>query len=67
MVEPNPRLLCGFDQVPGKAAFSRVFTFLSEQELFERTLDGIVGMAHKDLVVSCKPGLNGDTGEGKGC
>ncbi|MDR1149312.1 MAG: transposase, partial [Spirochaetaceae bacterium] len=49
--EPNLRLLCGFDKVPSKATFSRVFTFLSEQELFERTLDGIVGMAHKDLVV----------------
>jgi hypothetical protein len=49
--EPNLRLLCGFDHVPSKATFSRVFTFLSEQELFERTLDGIVGMAHKDLVV----------------
>jgi hypothetical protein len=49
--EPNLRLLCGFTDVPGKASFSRVFTFLSEQDLLEKTLDGIVAMAHKDLVV----------------
>ncbi|MDR2393791.1 MAG: transposase [Treponema sp.] len=44
--DPNLRLLCGFTGVSSKATFSRVFTFLCEQ-----TLDGIVSMAHKDLVV----------------
>jgi hypothetical protein len=49
--EPNLRLLCGFTQVPSKATFSRVFGFLSEQNILEQTLEGIVRMAHKDLVV----------------
>jgi hypothetical protein len=30
---PNLRLLCGFTEVPGKAAFSRALAFLSEQDL----------------------------------
>jgi hypothetical protein len=49
--EPNLRLLCGFTDVPGKASFSRTLAFLSEQGILEQTLDGIVSMAHKDLVV----------------
>jgi transposase len=49
--EPNLRLLCGFTDVPGKATFSRALWFLSEQGILEHTLDGIVTMAHKDLVV----------------
>jgi hypothetical protein len=49
--EPNLRLLCGFTEVPGKATFSRVLGFLSEQGILEQTLDGIVSMAHKNLVV----------------
>jgi hypothetical protein len=49
--EPNLRLLCGFTDVPGKATFSRALEFLSGQRILEQTLDGIVTMAHKDLVV----------------
>ncbi|MDR1024353.1 MAG: transposase, partial [Treponema sp.] len=49
--EPNLRLLCGFTDVPGKATFSRALAFLSEQGILEQTLEGIVTMAHKDLVV----------------
>jgi IS5 family transposase/transposase len=49
--EPNLRLLCGFTDVPGKATFSRALAFLSGQGILEQTLDGIVSMAHKDLVV----------------
>ncbi|MDR2631408.1 MAG: transposase [Spirochaetaceae bacterium] len=49
--EPNLRLLCGFTDVPGKATFSRALAFLSEQGILEQTLEGIVSMAHKDLVV----------------
>ncbi|MDR1470479.1 MAG: hypothetical protein LBT00_14455, partial [Spirochaetaceae bacterium] len=46
--EPNLRLLCGFAKVPGKAAFSRMFAFLSGQEgLLEKPLEGIVAVAHK--------------------
>jgi hypothetical protein len=49
--ESNLRLLCGFTKAPGKATFSRALTFLSEQGLLEQTLNGMVAMAHKDLVV----------------
>jgi hypothetical protein len=46
--EPNLRLLCGFAKVPGKAAFSRMFVFLSGREgLLEKTPEGIVAVAHK--------------------
>jgi hypothetical protein len=44
--EPNLRLLCGFTDVPGKASFSQALGFLSEQGIRERTLGGIVFMAH---------------------
>jgi hypothetical protein len=41
-------LPCGFAKVPGKAAFSRIFSFLSGQEgLLEKTLEGIAVVAHK--------------------
>jgi hypothetical protein len=36
--------------VPGKAAFSRVLAFLSEQGILEQTLEGIASMSHKGLV-----------------
>jgi hypothetical protein len=49
--EANLRLLCGFTNMPGKASFSRVFTFLSERDLLERTLDGIAAPAHKGSAV----------------
>ncbi|MDR2052895.1 MAG: hypothetical protein LBP80_05730 [Treponema sp.] len=48
--EPNLRLLCGFTDVPGKAAFSRTLAFLSEQGILEHTLEGIVRMAQKQLM-----------------
>ncbi|WP_411045213.1 transposase [Treponema sp. TIM-1] len=38
--EPNLRLLCGFEQVPSKANFSRVFTFLSEQDCLNKPWRG---------------------------
>jgi hypothetical protein len=40
-----------FTEVPGKASFSRALAFLSEQGILDQTLDGIVSMAHKGLVV----------------
>jgi transposase len=49
--EANLRLLCGFTDVPGKASFSRTLAFLSGQGILEQTLDRIVTMAHKGLVV----------------
>jgi Flp pilus assembly protein TadD len=49
--EPNLRLLCGFTDVPGKATFSRALAVLSGQGILEQTLEGLVSMAHKDLVV----------------
>jgi hypothetical protein len=35
----------------GPPAAYDLFAYLSEQDLLEKTLDGIVAMAHKDLVV----------------
>jgi transposase len=49
--EPNLRLFCGFTDVPGKATFSRALAFLSKQGILQQTLDRIVSMAHKGLVV----------------
>ena len=48
--DPNLRLLCGFDQVPSEAAFSRMFAYLSEQELREKVLDGLVKYAYEGKV-----------------
>jgi transposase len=49
--DPNLRLLCGFDQVPSEATFSRMFAYLSEQELWEKVLDGLVKHAYEGKVV----------------
>jgi hypothetical protein len=49
--EPNLRLLCGFTEVPGKATFSRALALLPKQGILEQTLEGMVSMAHKGLVV----------------
>ncbi|MDR2053425.1 MAG: hypothetical protein LBP80_08420 [Treponema sp.] len=48
--EPNLRLLCGFTDVPGKAAFSRALAFLSEQGILEQALEGMVRTAQKQLM-----------------
>ena len=49
--DPNLKLLCGFDKVPGKASFSRIFSFLASTNTSEETLDALVAKAHKGLVV----------------
>jgi transposase len=49
--EPNLRLLCGFDKVPGKASFSRMFSCFSELNILNETLDSIVINAHKGKIV----------------
>jgi len=49
--EPNLRLLCGFEKVPSESAFSRVFTFLSKQDILEETHTAIVTKAHEGKVV----------------
>jgi hypothetical protein len=38
-------------EVPGNTTFSRAFTFLSKRSPLEKTLDGIVAMSHKGVVV----------------
>lgn len=49
--DPNLRLLCGFKKVPGKATFSRAFSYLSSTKINEETLEALVTNTHKDLVV----------------
>jgi IS5 family transposase len=49
--EPNLRVLCGFDRVPGKATFSRYFSELAGMNLLAETLDTLVKKEHKDRVV----------------
>jgi len=49
--DPNLRLLCGFRKVPGKASFSRAFSYLSSTNITEETFDTLVSNTHKDLVV----------------
>ena len=49
--DPNLRLLCGFNHVPGKASFSRIFSYLSTTKITEETMDALVTSAHKGLVV----------------
>jgi hypothetical protein len=49
--EPNLRLLCGFDKVPGKATFSRYFAELAEMDFLHETLDTMVKKAHTNTIV----------------
>ena len=49
--DPNLRLLCGFKKVPGKASFSRVFNYLSESGLLDKTHESFAAEAHKEKVV----------------
>jgi transposase len=49
--EPNLRLLCGFDTIPGKSTFSRNFAELSETVIMSETLDKLVKEAHEGKVV----------------
>ena len=49
--DPNMRLLCGFKKVPGKASFSRAYSYLSSTTTTEETLDTLVRNTHKGLVV----------------
>jgi transposase len=45
------RLLCGFDQVPGKSTFSRNFIELSGTNIMSETLDTLVKEAREGKVV----------------
>jgi transposase len=45
------RVLCGFEQVPGKSTFSRNFKELSETAIMSETLDTLVKEAHEGKVV----------------
>jgi transposase len=49
--DSNLRLLCGFDEVPGKSTFSRNFTELSEMNIMSETLDTLVKKAHAGKAV----------------
>jgi hypothetical protein len=49
--EPNLRLLCGFDKVPGKATFSRYFSEFAKTDFLHETLDRMVKKAHADTIV----------------
>jgi len=49
--DPNLRLLCGFERVPGKATFSRAFAYLAGTTIANKTLDSLVSNTHKGLVV----------------
>jgi transposase len=49
--DPNLRLLCGFEKVPGKSSFSRYFAELAESTIMNETLDAMVAQAHKGTVV----------------
>ena len=48
--DPNVRLRCGFDNVPSGSVFSRVFRFLSKQDLFEKTHAALVKKAHEHKI-----------------
>jgi hypothetical protein len=49
--EPNLRLRCGFERVPGEAAFSRMFAYPCGQGIWEQVLDGLAGEAHPGKTV----------------
>jgi transposase len=49
--DPNLRLLCGFDTVPGKSTFSRNFAEISGTTIMGEALDKLVKDAHEGKVV----------------
>ena len=49
--DPNLRLLCGFNKVPGKASFSRALGFLVKQDMLNGILEKLARETFKDKVV----------------
>jgi hypothetical protein len=49
--DPNLRLICGFDKVPGKASFSRAFSYLGETNMLPLMLEGLAKETFKGKVV----------------
>ena len=49
--DPNLRLLCGFKTIPGKASFSRAFSYLAEKIILKETLESLAKETFKDKVV----------------
>jgi hypothetical protein len=49
--DPNQRLICGFTHIPGKASFSRAFTFLVKTDIVNKAQDAMVIEAHKDRYI----------------
>ena len=49
--DPNLRLLCGFDVVPDESTFSRVFSYLAEERIWNPALDALVQKVHEGKIV----------------
>jgi len=49
--DPNLRLLCGFDKVPDESTFSRVFSYLAEEGIWNPALDALVQKVHDGKIV----------------
>jgi len=49
--DPNLRLLCGFDTVPDESTFSRVFSYLAEEGIWNPALEALVQKTHEGKVV----------------
>jgi len=49
--DPNLRLLCGFNKVPGQASFSRAYDYLAGTGIQGETHDGLTKETFKDKVV----------------
>jgi hypothetical protein len=49
--DPNLRQICGFVKVPGKASFSRSYTFLASLDILNKAHEAMVIEAHKDTYI----------------
>ena len=49
--DPNLCLLCGFDTIPDESTFSRVFSYLAEEEIWNPAMDVLVQKMHEGKVV----------------
>ena len=49
--DPNLRLLCGFEKVPGKASFSRALSYLSGTKVLQEAHDALTEKTFKGKIV----------------
>jgi hypothetical protein len=49
--DPNPRLLCGFDAIPGGSTFPRIFSYLAEEGIWGPAPGALAQRAHEGKVV----------------